>query len=502
MKKKDKKSINEEYEIDVYGLPAHIKIYHKSGEFVPSYIVEFPKIEPATQAVLDAVRERIITEMPIKMGELSSPEEGERVKREFMKRAKELIKYELPSIDKKMVKMLSGILVQNSLGLGPLEIMINDKNLEEIVVNSAREPVWVYHRKYGWLKTNIILESENVIYNYADMTGRRVGMQINNLNPLMDAYLTTGDRVNATLFPISSKGNTLTIRKFARKAWTMTDFISLGTISLDAAAFLWCAIQYELNIVVAGGTALGKTSLLNALTIFIPPNQRIISIEDTREIQLPEFLHWVPMTTRQPNPEGKGEVTMLQLMINALRMRPDRILVGEIRRSREAEVLFEAIHTGHSVYSTLHANTAEEAYRRLTNPPINIPPSLLESLQLIAVMHRDRRRGIRRVLEISELLVAGGLGQIRIELNDIFRWVPSEDKIIQIKKSQRVSRDIKLFTGMDEHEFEEDLLEKKLILKWMVKNNVNDINKVGYIVSTYYSEPEKVMKMIKDERKV
>jgi flagellar protein FlaI len=251
-----------------------------------------------------------------------------------------------------------------------------------------------------------------------------------------------------------------------------------------------------MNIVCTGGTASGKTSFLNVLCMFIPPTERILSIEDTREIQLPPFLHWVPLTTRPPNIEGKGEVTMLQLMINALRMRPDRMIVGEIRRSKEAEVLFEAINTGHSVYSTLHANTAEETLKRLINPPINIPISLLTSLQLIAVMHRDRRKRIRRVLEVSELIPSGGLDEMKIEMNDIFRWVPSKDQIVEWGKSNRVWNDIKLFSGMDDNEIKRNLEEKKNILLWMVKNKMNTIEKVGKIISDYYKNPESVLKMI------
>ncbi len=315
----------EHYKIVADNVPASISIYHEKGEFVPIYKLLFPKIEPATRAVLDSIKEKVISQMPFKIGEVIDPEESKRLKKEFSEKTFSLIKQELPHMTTEKHKQLAGILVQNSLGLGVLDMLLEDKNLEEIVINSSKEPVWVYHIKRGWLKTNVYIPTETQIYNYAASIGRRVGTQINNLNPLMDAYLTTGDRSNATLFPISSHGNTLTIRKFARRAWTITDFIELNTISVEAAAFLWLAIQYELNVIITGGTASGKTSMLNALTCFIPPNHRIISIEDTREIQLPDFLHWVPLTTRQPNPEGKGEISMLQLMINSLRMRPDRI---------------------------------------------------------------------------------------------------------------------------------------------------------------------------------
>ncbi|MCK4715047.1 MAG: Flp pilus assembly complex ATPase component TadA, partial [Candidatus Aenigmarchaeota archaeon] len=255
----------------------------------------------------------------------------------------------------------------------------------------------------------------------------------------------------------------------------------------------------EMNIVIAGGTASGKTSLLNALTCFIPPNHRVLSIEDTREIQLPKYLHWVPLTTRPPNPEGKGEISMLHILINSLRMRPDRIIVGEIRRSKEAEVLFEAINTGHSVYSTLHANTAEEAFRRLVNPPIDIPIALLGGLQLVAVMHRDRRKNIRRVLQITELIPSSGLREMKIDMNTIYQWVASEDKAIPLAKSYRAISDIKLYTGMTEKDIENDLNEKKEVIDYMAKKNINDINTVGRIVSDYYKDKEKVMKAVRNK---
>jgi flagellar protein FlaI len=183
---------------------------------------------------------------------------------------------------------------------------MDDTNLEEIAINNAEEPVWVYHLKYGWLKTTIRLQNEEQIRHYASMIGRRIGRQITILEPLMDAHLAAGDRVNATLGPISVRGNTITLRKFAAKPWTITDFIQSETISTGAAALIWLGVQFELSALISGGTATGKTSMLNVVANFFPPNQRVISIEDTREIQLPKFLHWVPMITRLPNPERRN----------------------------------------------------------------------------------------------------------------------------------------------------------------------------------------------------
>ncbi len=481
------------YEVVTDDVTAKIEILKTEKDFVPIYNMTFPKIEPATMAVLDSIREKMVVEMEIKPIQIMRSEETEMMKKKFLEKSLLFIREGIPHLSKDNQKILAGILLHNSMGLGPIEILLNDPNLEEIVVNGSKEPIWVYHIRLGWLKTNITPPSEVEVYNYAALIGRRVGTQITNLNPLMDAYLTSGDRANATLFPISSGGNTLSIRKFTRKAWTITDFIENKTLSTEMAALIWLAMQYELNILITGGTASGKTALLNVLSCFIPPSHRIISIEDTREMHLPDFLHWVPLTTRPPNPEGKGEVTMLDLMINSLRMRPDRIVVGEIRRSKEAEVLFEAIHTGHSVYSTLHANTDEETLKRLTNPPLDIPPSLLSSMQLVVVMHRDRRKKIRRVLSISELVESRG-EELKLEIKRIFEWSPLKDVFNKVGRSTRVLGDIKLFSGMSDRDIQKDISNKEAILKWMVKQGIRDVNKVGRIISEYYVNPEKILK--------
>ena len=491
--------VQESYKIAVNDVPANIRVFTSHEDYVPIYEILIPIVKDATEAALDDIRERLIDELDLRPAEIVSPEEMKSLKKRFTEKATEIVRKEFPNIKDADYKTLVGLLMQQSLGLGIIEFLLQDRNLEEIVINSSKEPIWVYHIKMGWLKTNILISNENQIYDYAASIGRRVGEQITNLSPLMDAYLPTGDRTNATLFPISTSGNTMTIRKFARRPWTISDFINQKTLSLDMGAFLWLAIQYELNIVIAGGTASGKTSLLNALTCFIPPNHRVLSIEDTREVQLPKYLHWVPLTTRPPNPEGKGEVSMLHILINSLRMRPDRIIVGEIRRSREAEVLFEAINTGHSVYSTLHANTAEEAFRRLVNPPIDIPIALLGGLQLVAVMHRDRRKNVRRVLQITELIPSSGLKEMKIDLNTIYQWVAAEDKAIPLAKSYRAMSDIKLYTGMVEKDLEKDLAEKKEILDYLAKNKINDINTVGRVVSDYYRDREAVLKAVRSK---
>jgi len=230
------------------------------------------------------------------------------MKIKFLTKAKEKLKRVLSKESENSIAMLSRVLVNEMVGLGDIEYLLADSMLEEIVVNSSKDVVWAYHKRYGWLKTNIQISDEEMIRNYSSRVAREVGREITHMNPLLDAHLATGDRINATLFPISTSGNTITIRRFSRTPWTMVHMIdpAFGTISEEAAAFLWLAIEYEMSMLVSGGTASGKTSMLNALMPFMPANQRIISIEDTRELNLPDFLHWVPLTTRPPNPRGEG----------------------------------------------------------------------------------------------------------------------------------------------------------------------------------------------------
>jgi flagellar protein FlaI len=491
------------YVIEADKVPGKVVIIKRPEEYMPVYEVRFPTVEPGTQAILDSIKEKLIEIVKIEVSEILDPKAMEGIKKRFFDSALEIITKEMPKITEEEKNILSGYLVHEMLGLGRLEVILNDDNLEELVINNSTECAWVFHKKYGWLKTNIIIPTEEEIYNYSSLIGRKIGRQINNLAPLMDAHLITGDRVNATLFPISTKGNTITIRKFRREPFTMINFIDpvIKTISTEVASLLWLCMQYELNILVAGGTASGKTSVLNALMPFIPPTHRIISIEDTRELRLPDFLHWVPLTTREPNPEGKGEVTMLDLLVNSLRMRPDRVVVGEIRRQAEAEVLFEAMHTGHSVYATLHADRAEQVIRRLTNPPINLPEALLEALHLVIVQFRHRRMGIRRTIQVAELLPGGERGESGARLETLYRWKPQIDKMIKVRDSIRLIDEIRMYTGMTDEEMARDLKEKEDVLQWMLDNKVFTVNTVGKVVADYYHDKEKILSIVNKKGK-
>jgi flagellar protein FlaI len=478
---------------------AQVSVYRDASENRPFYKVDYPTVSEATDAYLRELKDEVASELPLYAIEGTDEER----KAHFDKRCnfvESRLAADLSGESKEATRALCGILLHSMYGLGDLEVLMADDWLEEVIVNNSHTPVGVYHRKYGWMKTSLSVKGEEETLNLASQIGRHVGRQISLLNPLLDAYLPTGDRVNAMLYPVSSLGNNLTIRKFARNPWTIVHFIDKQsqTMSSEMAAMLWQAVQYEMNVLVAGGTASGKTSALNALASFIPPHQRVMSIEDTREINLPSYQwNWIPSVTRTPNPEGLGEVSMLDLMVSSLRMRPDRILVGEIRRRKEAEVLFEAMHTGHSVYSTMHADTGAQLVRRLIEPPIEIPESEVQAVHLILVQYRDRRKNIRKTLEISEA-TPGMAGSV--EVSKIFSWRPRSNSFEKAREPRRYVEELNLHTGMTAQEAQKDVEEKQEILEWMLKRNMKSIDEVGAVMRAYYADPKVIVDAAKKNK--
>ncbi|MFA5929442.1 MAG: type II/IV secretion system ATPase subunit [Candidatus Micrarchaeia archaeon] len=484
----EKEGVLDSYVYDNEGIQVLAKIFTKSGEYVPQYEVNVRELSEGTRLVLNTLKGELITTVKLDITDIIDPKKRDEVRTKFESRANFLLSKHFPTLSEADKKVLTAYLLQNSLGLGDLEPLMHDNALEEVAINSSAEPVWVYHKKYGWCKTNVHLKNEESIYDISAMIGRRIGKQINTLNPVMDAHLSSGDRVNATMFPVSSFGNTITIRKFSRNPWTIPYLIELNCISPQVAGLIWLCMQNELSLLVAGGTGSGKTSFLNAISCLIPANQRIISIEDTRELTLPTFLQWVPMVTREPNAEGKGEITMLNLLVNSLRQRPDRIIVGEVRKQREAEILFEAMHTGHSVYATLHADNAAEAVTRLTTPPISMPRESLSALAGVVVQFRHRRLNIRRTLEFAEVQKGG-------DINSLYRWDVKTDKIAEVGKMVSLSATLSLYAGLTQREIDSDVSDKAKIFSWMVKKGYKSVNTVGALVSQYYMNPDAVVSL-------
>jgi flagellar protein FlaI len=479
----------DEYDYQAKEITINVRIGRTDDDYVPIYEVSLASISETTELVLERIRQELVKSVNLGLAEITDTKESGYVEEQFESSVKDLVNKYFPDMDEDTRAFLQSYLVAKSLGLGDIELVMSDENLEEIVVNQAEEPIWVYHREHGWLKTNIFLKDEEQIKHYASMIARRVGRQITVLEPLLDAHLEHGDRVNATITPISTAGNTMTIRKFARDPWTITKFLQIGTINVKATALIWMALQYEMSALVAGGTASGKTSTLNVMATFIPPNQRVISIEDTREVQLPSFLHWVPLNTRLANAEGKGEISMEDLLVNSLRMRPDRILVGEVRRQKEAETLFEAIHTGHSCYATFHANNAKETVERLTNPPINVPEIMLPAISLVIVQFRNRRTGKRRTFQVAEITEDS-------EPNIVMQYDAKKDELVQENESKVLFDNLKMYTGYTEKEIQAELDEKKMVLEYLMEHDITTVEGVGRVMAEYYTNKDELLEAV------
>ncbi|MFW6450176.1 MAG: type II/IV secretion system ATPase subunit, partial [Nanoarchaeota archaeon] len=487
------KKLIDSYSFGAENIPINIEIYKKKGEFVPIYDVSISSISRTTEMMLEQIRKRLIKEVNIGISDITSSKSSYIIEEKFKETIAIMVKKFFPDADNEVKSYLTTYLKQKCLGMGQLEILMNDNFLEEITINSSKEPVWVYHKKHGWVKTNIRIKREEQIKHYADTIGRRVGRQVTVLEPLLDARLEEGDRANATIMPISTNGNTLTIRRFSREPFTITHFLEFNTISLEAAALIWLSMENEISCLIAGGTASGKTSTLNVLATFFPPNDRIISIEDTREIKLPKFLHWVPMNTRTASTEGTGEISMEHLLVNSLRMRPDRILVGEVRRKTEAETLFESIHTGHSCYATFHANSAVETVNRITNPPIDVPKTMMPGIGLVIVQFRNRRTGKRRTFQVAEILNDS-------TPNILYQYNAKEDKLEKANKSQVLFETLGLFTGFTNKEIQENLDEKVSVLKYLIENNIKNVDGVGRVMAEYYTDKENLMEHVKENK--
>ncbi len=377
-------------------------------------------------------------------------------------------------------------------GFHDIDFLLIDENLEEVMVNGFEEPVYVFHNRLGMLKTNIKLsqqEMKEIVKRISEIAGRSVGER----NPLLDASLPDGSRVNVALPPVSPRGPAVTIRKFRKKFFHIPELLRIGTLSTDLAAFLWLCIEgmgiAPRNIIVAGGAGAGKTTTLNALLDFIPLDQRIITVEDTRELDLSYRENWVPLVTRTGT-RDVPEVTMDDLLRNALRMRPDRIILGEVR-GPEAETLFIAMDIGHQgTMGTLHANSPREALLRLKSPPMNVPEPLLPLAHIIVVQHRIRRgkKTIRRVVEVAELTKM----EEKTLVGDLYRWDPHTDVIKRTDIPSHTLDELAHILNISKQEIWEELNNRIAVLQW-AQEHVRTREEFVKLVNAYYTSKEDVL---------
>ncbi|ASJ09816.1 type II secretion protein [Thermococcus sp. P6] len=485
--------------LDAYG---NVRILRVKGEAVPIYEIRLPKLNREEEELLKRIRDRAITELQIDPAAFPNVEERRRI---FMKAVREMIKEAAPTFSEGRIEVLAEMVVQSMIGYGKLDPLVRDDNLEEIMVIGTGKPVYVWHRRFNMCKTNVVFQEEREILNIIERIAREVGRRIDQQSPLLDARLPDGSRVNATIPPISLEGPTITIRKFKKDPLTIIDLIKYGTLNTDIAALLWIFVDglgvKPANLLVAGGTGSGKTTTLNSLAMFIPPSERVISIEDTAELQLP-VEHWVRLETRPPNVEGKGEVTMDDLVKNTLRMRPDRIIVGEVR-GPEARTMFTAMNTGHDgCMGTVHSNNARETIVRLESPPMNVPRIMIPALDLIIMQVRfqSRKKGvIRRITEIAEV---SGIEAESVQLNKLYKYDPAKDELVSTGVPSRTLNTLAHHTGMSISELELEKEKRKIVLDWMIEQGIRSIEKVGHYIKQFYIDEEGLLKKIEAQSSV
>ncbi|MBI4017544.1 MAG: type II/IV secretion system ATPase subunit [Candidatus Aenigmarchaeota archaeon] len=408
----------------------------------------------------------------------------------------------VPDPDKKQV--LVYYIKRDFIGLGKLEPLMHDPYIEDISCDGTGIPIFIYHRnpKIASVPTNIVFEDKEELDSFVFRLAQKSGRSISVADPLVDAALPDGSRLQATLSTdIARRGSNFTIRKFTERPLTPADVINFGTCDPLMMAYFWFCIENGKSVLISGGTATGKTTLLNVLSMFIRPEMKIVSIEDTPELKL-THPHWVPEVAREAistaGEKNYGKVDLFDLLKSSLRQRPDYIIVGEVRGA-EAYVLFQQIATGHTGLSTLHAENMEKLVDRLVTAPISLPPSLVETLDIVIFVKREKRKTgyVRRIENIYEIVGFDREKNFPIT-NEVFRWDPVKDTYITPSGSY-LAKKIAEHLGQGDAVVSKELLNRTSVLEWMRQRNVTDYRDVAKILALYYANPEAVMQRVEAE---
>lgn len=384
-------------------------------------------------------------------------------------------------------------LYRDFIGINEVEPLLRDYFIEDIECNGVDTPIYIVHRVYRNIKTNLKFSDMDKLASFVEKLAQRSGKYISYAEPLLDGSLPDGSRVNATYTKdVTSKGPTFTVRKFTKVPWTPTQLIALNTLSPEMLAYFWLLVQYKSNIFIAGGTASGKTTLLNALAFFIPPEARVVSIEDTRELMLPRE-NWVPAVARVAIGSGHvGEIDLFDLLKNSFRQNPDYVIVGEVR-GKEAFVLFQGMSSGHPSISTMHADSVDTMIKRLETPPIELSPTLVNTLDCVAIMTHAivGNKETRRLREAVEIVNVKSDGTAFI--NTPFVWNPGQDAFY-FKKDSKVLKKISMRYGIPVEKLYDEFTKRSKLLYALYQKKIFGFDQIRAIINDYYKNPEYVLR--------
>ena len=492
------KKINEKYELIPPFAYAQLR-WEPQSNALGYYVIE-PEITKDQEEVLAKIKDMLVDSLDVNVFEIK---DTSKIKDVLKTKVDDTITEYGITLSKDEYDKILYYTFRDFLGLERIEPLMHDPNLEDISCDGVGIPIYIYHRRYASIKTNVTFNNEEELNKFVIRLAQKSGKHISVAEPLLDAALPDGSRVQATYSShrdIAMRGSTFTIRRFTKDPLTIVDLLNFGTIPSIMAAYLWLAVEYGKSILVSGGTATGKTTFLGALSMFIPPDKKIISIEDTPEIRLPHS-HWVQKVVRagfgREDAGGRkmGEVTMYDLLRAALRERPDEIIVGEVRGA-EAYVLFQGMATGHPGMATIHADSIDAVLHRLQTPPINLPVGLLQHLNIVVILTRARVKDseVRRVKELVE--VVGLTKEFRPIVNNLMKWNSADDSFEFVSDKSYILERIIEEKGVDEQSIWAEIQRRASVIEWMQKNGVRGYKEVGKIIQEYYTNPEGVLKRI------
>lgn len=384
-------------------------------------------------------------------------------------------------------------LIRDFVGFNEVDPLLKDYFVEDIECNGVNTPIYLVHRIFRNMRTNVTFNDNEYVGSFVEKLAQRSGKYISYADPILDSSLPDGSRVNATYTKdISSRGPTFTIRKFTKTPWTPPRLISFRTLSPEMLAYLWLVIEHKMSILIAGGTASGKTTLMNAIAFFIPPESRVVTIEDTRELNLSRE-NWLPSVARGiTGSAGKGkEIDLFTLLRSSFRQNPDYVIVGEVR-GKEAYVLFQGMASGHSSLSTLHADSVETVIKRLETPPIELSPTLLNVLDCICVMthaivNKQETRKLKEIVEIINVAKDG----VAVT-NTPYIWNPADNQFY-FKRNSAILDKISKRTGIPLEKIEKEFEIRVQLLYAMFKEKVFGFEEVQNIIHEYYKKPDKIL---------
>jgi len=483
----DKKKINVRYMLIPPYASAHIYWNNQIGELI--YELEEPLLKDYEKESLNKLEAAMLELININV----AVEKTIEATADYIDKTARLLIDELNmKISEDTYRKIFYYLFRDFIGLNEIDPLLRDYFIEDIECNGIDTPVYIIHRVYRNLRTNVVFNDVEKLASFVEKLAQRTGRYVSYAQPLLDGTLPDGSRVNATYTKdVTSRGPTFTVRKFTKIPWTPTQLIAMNTLSPEMLAYFWILLQYKSNILISGGTASGKTTLLNALAFFIPPEARVVSIEDTREINLPRE-NWLPAVARTSIGIGKvGEVDLFALLKSSFRQTPDYLIVGEVR-GKEAFVLFQGMASGHSSLSTMHADSVDTLIRRLQTPPINLSPTLVNTLDCVAIATHAvvENRETRRLREIVEIVNINKDGTALV--NTPFIWSPEKDAFF-FKKESKVLEKISLKHGIPIEKLKNEMVVRAKLIYELYKLKVFGFDEIAKIINDYYKNPVEVL---------